>query len=398
MSSQTDHMSTEQNYKGPILAGFSAIIIGLGLNRFSYVAFIPILVAENWVSPVQAGYLGAANLLGYLIGAVSANWTATRYGVAASVRFNLVLSILSFMACAWPAGIEWLTVWRLIAGVTGAQLMVIAVPAVLSQIPLAGKGRASGLVFSGIGVGIIFSGYALPRLAELGISETWLALAVLCAVFSIFAWRGWPGKAVATNATNAPSADKILTLPVLFLLLAYALDAVGFVPHTVYWVDYVARALGLGSRIGGYFWMILGLGAVFGPIAAGWCADKIGFKFSLMIALALKTAAVALPLISTDYLSLTISSFIVGAMTPGMVALVSGYTALLVGPQRNRQVWGWMTFSFATAQAGSGYFMAWLFGTTSSYIPLFWAGSLALLAGLILVSVSPRPSDQKQAV
>ena len=375
-----------------ILAGFSAIIVGIGLNRFSYIAFIPILITAGWLTPEQAGYLGAANLLGYLIGALSANATASRFGVRPVVRANLVVSILSFAACAWPLGFEWLTFWRLMAGITGAQLMVVAVPAVLSAIPLATKGRASGIVFSGIGFGIIFSGLALPQLAKLGIIETWAILGLACAIFSALAWGPWSTERQSARPVAGGPTARVLTLPVVLLLGAYGLDAFGYVPHTVYWVDFIARDLGHGAETGGFFWMLVGLGAVLGPVMAGWSADKIGFKWALVLAFALKAGAVSLPLIGTQIALLALSSVIVGAIIPGMVALVSGYTALLAGPERNRQVWGWMTFAFAILQAASGYFMAWLFATTQSYYPLFQAGWIALALGGFLILMGPRPS------
>ncbi|RED51986.1 YbfB/YjiJ family MFS transporter [Aestuariispira insulae] len=375
-----------------ILAGFSAIIIGIGLNRFSYIAFIPILITANWLTPEQAGYLGAANLLGYLLGALSANATALKFGVRSVVRANMLISIISFAACAWPLGFEWLAFWRLVAGVTGAQLMVVAVPAVLSAIPPSRKGRASGIVFSGIGFGIIFSGLAMPQLAELGVVETWLILGLVCVFFSALAWSPWEAKPQTIQTASAAPAAKLLTWPVILLLGAYALDAFGFVPHTVFWVDFIARGLGHGKELGGFFWMLVGLGAVFGPVLAGWSADKIGFKWAMTLAFGMKAAAVSLPLIDTSLPLLTVSSLVVGAIIPGMVALVSGFTAVLVGPEKNRQVWGWMTFAFAILQAVSGFFMAWLFDVTASYFPLFQAGWIALAMGAILALISPRPS------
>jgi hypothetical protein len=46
----------------------------------------------------------------------------------------------------------------------------------------------------------------------------------------------------------------------------------------------------------------------------------------------LKAAAVALPLLSTAMPALFISSFLVGALTPGMVAVAPGTVAEVAGP------------------------------------------------------------------
>ncbi len=52
------------------IAALCALLVGIGLARFAYTPLLPALVYGNWVSTSQAAYLGAANLAGYLAGAV----------------------------------------------------------------------------------------------------------------------------------------------------------------------------------------------------------------------------------------------------------------------------------------------------------------------------------------
>ena len=52
------------------IAAFCALLVGIGLARFAYTPLLPALVDGNWFSTSQAAYLGAANLAGYLAGAV----------------------------------------------------------------------------------------------------------------------------------------------------------------------------------------------------------------------------------------------------------------------------------------------------------------------------------------
>ena len=54
------------------LAAFCAVLVGLGLARFAYTPLIPALIDAQWFTPAQAAYLGAANLAGYLAGALAA--------------------------------------------------------------------------------------------------------------------------------------------------------------------------------------------------------------------------------------------------------------------------------------------------------------------------------------
>src|SRR2546421_13034900 len=68
------------------VAALSANLVGIGLARFGYTPLIPALVAAGWFTPSAAVYLGAANLAGYLAGALGARLLAARTGGAAPLR------------------------------------------------------------------------------------------------------------------------------------------------------------------------------------------------------------------------------------------------------------------------------------------------------------------------
>ncbi len=54
------------------IPGMSALLLGTGLSRFGFTPLVPALVQAGWFSAAQAGYLGATNLAGYVVGAAIA--------------------------------------------------------------------------------------------------------------------------------------------------------------------------------------------------------------------------------------------------------------------------------------------------------------------------------------
>jgi hypothetical protein len=52
------------------LAALGATLVGIGLARFAYTPLILAVIAAGWFGPSEAAYLGAANLAGYLAGAL----------------------------------------------------------------------------------------------------------------------------------------------------------------------------------------------------------------------------------------------------------------------------------------------------------------------------------------
>jgi uncharacterized MFS-type transporter YbfB len=81
------------------LAGLCASLAGIGLARFAYTALMPALVAEQWFPAPQAAYLGAANLAGYLAGALAAPRIAGATPAAVVLRAMMLLATASFFAC-----------------------------------------------------------------------------------------------------------------------------------------------------------------------------------------------------------------------------------------------------------------------------------------------------------
>ncbi|BBN55742.1 hypothetical protein TRE132_38670 [Pseudomonas chlororaphis subsp. aurantiaca] len=53
-----------------IFAGLCASLVSIGLARFAYTPLIPQLIQAHWFVQADVVYLGAANLAGYLIGAL----------------------------------------------------------------------------------------------------------------------------------------------------------------------------------------------------------------------------------------------------------------------------------------------------------------------------------------
>jgi len=167
-------------------------------------------------------------------------------------------------------------------------------------------------------------------------------------------------------------------------VIAYGCDGAGFVPHTIFWVDYVARALGLGPVWGSVSWVGFGLGAMVGPVAVGSLADRLGLGRTVVLAFLVKGLAIALAIVTANPLALTLSAFLVGALSPGMASLISARLHELVDPRAHGKAWGLATLSFSAAQALGGIGMSSAFAALKSYTPIYGAGALLEAAGFAL--------------
>jgi len=381
--------ATFQVWRG-VLAGASASLVGIGLARFAYTPLLPAIIGAHWFPASTAAYLGAANLGGYLVGALSAGTLVRHARPATVLRAMMLLATIAFIACAFPVSFAWFFVWRLASGISGGALMVLAAPTILAHVAPSRRGFAGGAIFTGIGLGIAASGTIVPLLLREGLRQTWLGLAAVSLLLTVIAWNGWPAHDAPSSPVNEQPKAKSPPTPALRALFAeYGLNAVGLVPHMIFLVDYVARGLGKGVDAGAQYWVLYGLGAIAGPLLSGHLADRAGFGRALRVALVLQLVAVVLPVIASGAALLMVSSVVVGAFTPGIVPLVLGRVHELLAhhPAAQKRAWRTATTSFAVMQAASAYGLSFLFSHSGGDYRLLFAIGAAALGVAFVVDV-----------
>jgi predicted MFS family arabinose efflux permease len=233
----------------------------------------------------------------------------------------------------------------------------------------------------------------VPLLFRFGLGPTWEGLGLLSLLVTVLAWGGWPKAAtppVPDPQRHDRSAASNAALRALYV--EYGLNAVGLVPHMIFLVDFIARGLGQGLAAGARYWVVFGLGAVAGPILAGYLADRVGFRAALRLAFLAQALAIALVALTEHPVALIASSAFVGAAVPGVVPLALGRVQELVEDDRGRKAaWSLCTAAFALGQAIAAYVFACVFERSDGgYLPLFAAGAGALLLALAIDLVWPR--------
>ena len=376
-----------------IIASLSTLL-ALGLFRFAYSALLPLLIAAQWFSASTALYLSTANLCGYLMGALSANPLNQRFSHTQLIITAALLGSASLLACAIAhLPIAWYVVWRMVAGITGAWLMVLAPSWALRQVPVAAKNTASAWVFAGIGFGVLLSAFLLPYMPSLGLKFTWLILgcgSLLLSLLIILLLPKHPhtrttlssAVAIKPNHTKPPYASAV------FIILAYGCFGMGYLPHALFWVDYLARDLAWDLHTVDTQWLLYGLGAAVGNGLGFVLVKHWGWMKANSICFILYAIAIALPLFSQQTSVLALSSFVTGALVPVMVAMSSGCLLLLLGSDLHQRFWGYATAFFSVCQFGGGFLMSHLLTRSHHYPYVFTLGAALLFAGGLLSSRS----------
>lgn len=358
--------------------------LAVGILRFSYTALLPSTrLAFEW-STSFASLLGSANLLGYLIGAFWAMRLAQNVKMLHYLSTAGLIGSLSLFCCAFVGfdGI-WYISWRIISGICGGLLMILA-PTVVAQCCDAAKRLQINLIgFSGVGIGVLAATLFLPYLDRLSITTAWLILFGFALSFSaLIAAIIYPFKAqldhnTQTMAPNTP-ADGLYKS----LILVYGCSAFAYIPHSLFWIDYLTQSLALSLFWINFNWILYGLGSALGAVTAYYLAVQLGNFKALKVLYSCYVAAILFAIFSQIPLLTFLSSFLTGLLNPAVVFLTS-YTILQRYGLAYKKLWSMATITFATVQLIGGLSFSALQSMQISYNQQFILAALVLLGGLI---------------
>ncbi|MDR5754408.1 MULTISPECIES: YbfB/YjiJ family MFS transporter [unclassified Caballeronia] len=246
--------------------------IALGLTRFSYALLLPSMKADLGWTFAQAGAMNTANALGYLLGALvfplcSRRWTAGMSFIAGCIVTAIVMAISGVLADTGA-----LLAQRVATGISSAFIFIgggVLAARLASSHPR-DAGLVLGLYYGGAGWGIVVSALLVPssiRSGTHGWQLAWFALALACAVLSVFAAgaarrieAGEPtqpgGQGAAQTLADAPRWPSFARM-----LAGYFFFGVGYIGYMTFIIA-MLRNGGMSASAVTAFYVLLGLATV----------------------------------------------------------------------------------------------------------------------------------------
>lgn len=342
---------SERRLMATALAGLAGLALAIGLGRFSYTAVLPMMQADQGLSLSAGSTLALANLLGYLLGGL----TAARFRDRAigCLRFAMVLIVVSLALMALTQGVWWWSLWRLIAGVASAWVMVMI--SILCLPLLNPRPRLAGWVYSGVGMGIFLGGTAclLLVLLELSAVWAWWVLALICGALAWVVWRQ------LTPAISHRDTDRLRTpesLSTRFvderrlwkLAICYGLYGFGYILPATY-LPAQARLLLEDHWAYGVAWPVFGLAALLSTGLAATVADRLGALPTWLSAHVLMALGVLMPIWFPHLMGIMLAALAVGS-TFVVITLLAMQQAHQYGGSQAPRWMARLTTAFAAGQ------------------------------------------------
>jgi predicted MFS family arabinose efflux permease len=406
----------------PVFQGLAVAVVlslgaavSLGITRFAYGLLLPPMRADLGWSYTLAGAMNTANAAGYLVGALSAPWLMRRAGVPR------VLVGMSLLASVFMAGSGFFThatpllAQRLLAGVTSAWVFVACglLAARLGQWYPTRSGLMLGVVYGGVGWGIVLSALAVPGVLAAHSHEPhgwawawwWLALACVLATAALV----WPAHFFKQKESPAldgigSSATKKVRIPatvlppqppadthttghwvrrLAFAMAGYACFGVGYISYMTF-VIALLRDQGVAPADITLFYALLGAAVVAsGRLWAG-LLDRAKGGGALALLNALLGVATVLPAVTTAWPLLLLSGVMFGGV---FLSVVASTTALV---RHNLPVAQWpagisaFTIVFAVGQIFGPSAVGWIADGPGGLARGLLCSALALWLGALL--------------
>ena len=377
------------------LAGALAMAIGMGIGRFAYTPILPGMMEGLGLTASDAGLIASANYVGYLIGAILAGggWGQGRERSMAYLGTGgtAVLTAAMGLTDAMPAFL----LIRFVAGIASAFMMIFLSTIIFSQLARTQQAGLQSLHFGGVGLGITVSAIVTGAVFVLGLGwqMNWFAAAGVSAIaFMAVVWlMGVDDYAPPSQSRREPP---LVWNPALAkITLAYAIFGAGYIVTATFLIAIVRQSDG-GFVVESGVWLAAGLAGA----PSVWLWSLVARRLGLATAFGIGCVVEAVGVVASVSIGGYGAQLLAGALLGGTFIAVTAMGLQIgraVAGDAPRRALAIMTAAFGVGQI-TGPLLAGIAAdlTGSFFAPSIGAAVALMIAGLVGLQASNRPSDQ----
>lgn len=371
-----------------VAAGFIAMAVAMGIGRFAFTPILPMMQSDFGLSLTAGGWLASSNYLGYLLGALIA--AHVRWSPATLLQAGLWIVVVSTAAMGIDTHWAGWLLWRLLAGIASAFVLIGTSSLCISKLNAAGKAEQSGFIFSGVGIGIAFAGFVCMGLYLLDTSAAlaWLSLALAAYIglaLSAGLWQNEHNQATDSESKPVNANNKAAPTSLHWgLIFCYGFFGFGYILPATF-IPAQAKLLVPDPMLFSLAWPIFGLACAVSTIIASRLSRRYQRRQIWAAAHVIMATGVLAPVVWESLISIIIAAICVGStiMVITMVGLQEGqYVGGKSGAKKQIAA---MTASFALGQFIGPIF----FSISHDWFGAPMEFSLILGAFLLLGSIVP---------
>ncbi len=387
-----------------VLTGTFIMFSCLGLARFAYSMLLPSMGDALHLTYDQMGYIGTVNFAGYLLVISLLPKLTGRLGSRMTISIGLSVIALTMILIGLSNSYKQIIFLYFLTGI-GSGLTTVPTLLLASQwFAETSRGMATGTIQIGNGLGIIFSGLAVPFLNTTFGAKGWrigwvtfgiISIAILIAAAIII--RDQPEdiglKPVGEQETtpiekSLPPPDSSIRTTFIILGILYFIFGLTYPIYGTFIVTSIVDELKMAESIAGKLWAWIGVLSIFSGVIFGKLSDRIGRKKGIMVVFLLHTVAYSMVSFTMSRWALFSSIILYGLSIWSIPTIMAAAAGDYMGPERAIKGFSFVTIFLAVGQMlgpGLGGIVASSTGSfTHSYMIAAAATSIAaLLTGFL---------------
>jgi MFS family permease len=384
---------------------FLSVLTGLaclGFARFSYGAILPFMKDGLNLNYRETGFVTSSIFFGYVLSAVTVGHFVKRFSAKKVIIFSLWIIVLSMIGTAMSIGFITAYVSSFLIGIGSGGANVATMGIISLWFAPNRRGMALGIVNGGNGLGMIFSGLAVPMIVTSSIGSgwrtSWLLLAILVfiiSIFNLFLLKNHPsdvgegpiGKLdFHPNINNTSQAKVTITQtiyknPLLWTIgFIYMLWGFSYIIFTTFLVDYFLH-IGLQEQLAGRIFAIAGLTSTVSGFVGGAISDRFGRMMTLALVFFLQMLLLVSFSMSSSSGALLLEAILYSVTLWAIPAIVIASISDFVEQKQVSVAIGFLTLFFGTGQLIGPIIIGYIVDFSGSYSMAFILSAFACLTG-----------------
>jgi len=366
------------------LAALAALAVAMGIGRFAFTPILPMMQQDSGLSVSDCGWLASANYLGYLIGALSA--VRLRAGAAAAIRTGLAVIGVSTLAMALHDGFLLWVLLRTVAGIASAWVLIFVSAWSLERLSVLGRPQLGGVVYTGVGAGIVVAGAACLVAMSLHASSSaaWTSLGLASLATAAIVWPVFGAGGAPVRDARETHEAKSRGRDFWRLVLCYGVYGFGYIiPGT--FLPVMAKQAIADPALFGWAWPVFGAAGAASTLLTAWIGSRFTRRGVWAASCVVMGAGVVVPLVLPGLAGILVAALCVGG-TFVVVTMVGMQEARAVAGAGAHTLIAAMTSAFALGQIIGPLAAAyWVRATGGFSGALMLASALLALSALALV-------------
>jgi predicted MFS family arabinose efflux permease len=380
---------TLYSYRKTILAAFLIIFACLGFGRFTFGMILPNMQESLAISTTQIGFISSANFIGYFVGIFFINTLYNKFETYKLIVGTLLLQGLSMLLMVFFSEYKTISFFYFFSGFFAAIVNLSLMAYMANIVPKNIRGKVLGIVVSGSGLAIIFSGLIVPFIEGLSFDMPWKYSWAIFSFFLIlisFVSLGAIKKDTSHHMDENKTSFKSYISENSFwkIALLYIIFGITYIIYVTFFVSAVMDKYELNTSISSWFWILFGFISIFSGFVFGYIADKVGAFKSLVIVFLLQGFAQIILALNFDSSFIWISVVLYGITAWSVPSLVALLSSIYFDVKKTAQVLSLLTLLFAIAQTIAPVLAGFIKDYTHSFDLVFiFSSSLCFLAVIL---------------